>query len=156
MRGGPHILIGMGVGVALTAWRPDEAFAVISLAALGGLLPDIDHHGSMIGRRAGVVSLLAQRLLRHRGAIHSVLAAHVVAVTTLLVTGNQAWAAALWLGYLSHLLADGFSRAGVPYFWPAPWMIRLVPRRYRVRSGTNSVEWPLALVVVGVATVTLR
>ncbi|WP_124726962.1 metal-dependent hydrolase [Staphylospora marina] len=54
----------------------------------------------------------------HRSVTHSLLATAYVTWTVYLISPSLAKAAAV--GYLSHLLADALTRAGVPFFWP--WM----------------------------------
>ena len=100
------------VGVPITGYA--------SLAAgLGGLLPDMDHPESVVGRRARLISLPLSAIFGHRGFTHSLLAAMLVGLSLWHLPLNSA---SFWLpvcvGYLSHLLGDALSASGVPLFYP--------------------------------------
>lgn len=93
-------------------------------AAFGGLLPDLDHPSSALGRRLPVISLPLSALVGHRGVTHSLFAVVVMFVGLLLTTALPAYAwgqgfiAPLLLGYLSHITGDAMTPSGVPLFWP--------------------------------------
>ncbi|ARJ64976.1 hypothetical protein WV31_04490 [Magnetospirillum sp. ME-1] len=90
-------------------------------AALGALLPDIDHPSSWIGRRLWPVSKPLSMVLGHRGLTHSLLAViGGLAVLMLMepARGLVRLAEPLALGYLSHLAADALTPSGVPLLWP--------------------------------------
>lgn len=84
---------------------------------LGSLLPDLDHPGSLIGRKFSFFSKLTHRSLGHRGALHSLLA-------LLGWFWGLAWlfpkplALAFLGGYGSHLVLDAMTKGGFPIFWP--------------------------------------
>jgi inner membrane protein len=114
---------------------PDPVVAVAlsaGVAALAALAPDLDHAGSTLARFAGPVSwALARglaRLLKHRGSLHSALAAVAAGVLAALL-GQRLGLAGLGLlvgyGWASHVLADALTDRGVPLLWPL--------RRRRVR-----------------------
>ena len=95
------------------------------MAGLGGLLPDLDHPESTVGRRVRLISLPLSALVGHRGMTHSVLAvvgmaALMIAVTNLPALSGARWAILpLCVGYLSHLLGDGLTKGGIPLLWPS-------------------------------------
>jgi inner membrane protein len=82
---------------------------------------------------------------RHRGRTHTLLA------LGLLLAGAAyldwpAWALAGCAGYASHLLADSFTRSGIPLFWPlSEWRFHLTPRLLWITTGT----WPEYVIVFG-------
>jgi inner membrane protein len=106
------------VAVALSA-------GVVALAALA---PDLDHAGSTLARVAGPVGRGVARLLKHRGPLHSALAALLAGVlagllgSRLGVTGLGPLAG---YGWAAHVLTDALTDRGVPLLWPL--------RRRRVR-----------------------
>ncbi|MBF0168255.1 MAG: metal-dependent hydrolase [Alphaproteobacteria bacterium] len=113
-----HVVVGGAVwaGVSQALGQPTAPEA-LGLAALGALLPDIDHPKSWVGKRLALVSVPLAALIGHRGLTHSLLA--VLAFSLFLgFAGTSSLAAPLAVGYLSHLLADGFTLSGVPLFWP--------------------------------------
>lgn len=120
MMAGSHIVVGAALW-ALTA-RLSELDAIapqsLAAAALGSLLPDIDHPHSWAGRKVPFISIPLSLLLGHRGLTHSALA--VVACAMVLAIMGTGWLAApVVVGYLSHLLADGLTPSGVPLMWPS-------------------------------------
>src|SRR4051812_27051315 len=124
------LLAGSHVALGAAAWalaapgfgRPALDAGSLALAALGALLPDIDHPKSWVGRRLRPVSDGIAAVFGHRGITHSLLA---VAGCGLLLRGN--WALPVVLGYLSHLGGDLLTPAGLRLFWPLPgrWAVPL-------------------------------
>jgi membrane-bound metal-dependent hydrolase YbcI (DUF457 family) len=111
----------VGVGLALvTAQALDrDTAATLELAAAawaGSTLPDAD---------------LALHL-RHRGITHSALAC--AAVTWLALTLGVA---GLAIGYVSHVVADACTPAGVRALAPVSRRaVHLLPKRARIRTGS--------------------
>lgn len=142
------------VAVGVSAWAVAAPFLTghaadplgLGLAALASLAPDMDHPQSWFGRRIAPLSHLVSAIFGHRGITHSALA-----------VGMCAWAAGMWggqmgiwplvVGYVSHLLADGLTPAGVPLLWPLKTRFALPV----ARTG-GLVEWGIvALVMAGAA-----
>jgi inner membrane protein len=120
MMAGSHVVVGLAAwtlaapAIGLPALSPEA----LALAAVGALLPDIDHPHSWVGRRARLVSRPLASLLGHRGVTHSLLA--VLAGAALLASQGVARDALdpLAVGYLSHLAADALTPAGLRLAWP--------------------------------------
>ncbi|KAA9001744.1 metal-dependent hydrolase [Affinibrenneria salicis] len=95
-------------------------------ALLTSLLPDIDHPKSLLGQRLKWISAPIARAFGHRGFTHSLLAivAGLWFIHTRLPAGwiipSDAWHAMI-IGYLSHIIADMLTSAGVPLLWPCRW-----------------------------------
>ena len=116
---------------------------------LGGLLPDIDHTQSSIGRRLKPVSMLLSALLGHRVVTHSLVA--VVAMSFIawcalrgldwLPEHSTSFVLGLSVGYLSHLLADWLTNSGIPLLWP---MKRRFVAPFAISTG-SSIEYLIAL-----------
>ncbi|MBL6457614.1 metal-dependent hydrolase [Belnapia sp. T6] len=120
MMAGSHVALGIAAWVALAphlGQAPLEPGAM-ALAALGGLLPDIDHPKSWVGQRLRPISDILAAVFGHRGVTHSVLA--VVGCWWLLRYGAvpARWAAPVVAGYLSHLGADLLTPGGLRLAWP--------------------------------------
>ncbi|WP_192456635.1 metal-dependent hydrolase [Musicola keenii] len=103
---------------------------IIPAAILTSLLPDIDHPKSVLGQRLKWISAPIARLCGHRGFTHSLLA--IVAGLYFIRTRLPAdWPIppdvyhAMIVGYLSHIIADMLTSAGVPLLWPCRWRFRL-------------------------------
>ncbi|WP_043157375.1 metal-dependent hydrolase [Aeromonas diversa] len=93
---------------------------LLPAALLGGLLPDLDHPKSVLGQWLPFISRPLARLFGHRGFTHSLLATGLVlwGVQSSLPGGPEGVKKALLLGYLSHLLGDLLTPAGIPLLWP--------------------------------------
>jgi inner membrane protein len=93
-------------------------------AAVGSLLPDLDHPESALGRRLPLISVPLSRLVGHRGVTHSLLAVVGLFGVLLAVVAIPAYQGLgglimpLVMGYLSHILGDAMTPSGVPLFWP--------------------------------------
>ena len=78
MIGKTHRLGGLTVGLAVplvchfadTDFSLLETFSFTTGAALGSLIPDIDHQGSMIGQKVKPLSILIRKTCGHRGVTH--------------------------------------------------------------------------------------
>jgi inner membrane protein len=119
----------LGVSSGVSAADPVVAVALsVVVVTLAALAPDLDHAGSTLARVAGPVSRGLARLLKHRGPLHSPLAALLAgAVAGLLGARLGVTGLGLLVGYgwAAHVLTDALTDRGVPLFWPL--------RRRRVR-----------------------
>ena len=80
-----------------------------------------------------MLSLFLYKSLHHRGPLHSLLFAIsitiVVSLTIALLGGSWLWGLAFGWGWLCHILGDGLTPQGIPFFWPlSDERIRLLPR----------------------------
>lgn len=128
-----HLLWSATVG--MVAWpyagpQDLESLKVFSIwmgvALVGGLLPDIDHPKSWIGKRIPILPSLIYQLSGHRGWTHSLFALLAYA----LLVGGVCWGltrnVALSMligggaaaGFGAHLAGDFITNRGVPLFWP--------------------------------------
>lgn len=115
-----HVLVGSLSAVGMAAAGHLEMSAVnIAAAALGSLLPDIDHTKSAVGRRLLPLSMLVSSIFGHRGITHSLLAVIGLGFALAFYAPSMPeWAVAIIIGYLSHLAADWLTPYGVPLLWP--------------------------------------
>lgn len=92
---------------------------IVPSAILTCLLPDIDHPKSFLGQRLKWISKPIARAFGHRGFTHSLLAVFALLATFYLKVPESWFIPAdalqgMVLGYLSHILADMLTPAGVP------------------------------------------
>jgi membrane-bound metal-dependent hydrolase YbcI (DUF457 family) len=92
---------GLIMGIAILRWS--MVAVVLSLGLMG-------------------FSWVLYKSLHHRGPLHSLLITLVVTIAACIAFAafNQAWTWGLafgW-GWLMHILADGLTKEGVPFFWP--------------------------------------
>lgn len=126
---------------------------IVPAALLSCQLPDIDHPKSFLGQRLKWISQPIARIFGHRGFTHSLLAvAGGVALLQLKLPSQLLIPVdvfqGLILGYLSHIVADMLTPAGVPLLWPCRWRFRLP--LLNSKKG-NQLERVFCLVLVGYA-----
>lgn len=156
-----HIMLGAAVGISIAApLSPAIAVGAVWFGMVGGGFPDwldlrSDYH----------------RHLKHRGFSHSLSAAVLMSAGFWLLlrlltrslgwshlseSDVYAWVAAFGLGYISHILADACTHAGVRLWLPfsqRTWW--LLPRLLRGKTS-GSIDFfarVLALVVIVVGIV---
>lgn len=101
-------------------------FWVLGFVLIGSIFVDIDSCSSKIGKKFWFLSWP----FRHRGILHS----FVVCVFLSLIVGimNRWMGFGFGVGYVSHLVLDGFTRMGVKLFWPFG---------FRVKGFVKSGSW---------------
>ena len=120
-----------------------------SAVACGALLPDLDSPHSAFGRRVRPLSVLLNRLLTHRGALHSLLVGCAVGALLTIYTPLKGYGGLIGLGWLSHVVGDLFFTSqspGVALFWPYPKKVSLL--RLSVGGLMESIFSLLLLVVI--------
>lgn len=92
---------------------------------------------------------------RHRTVTHSILALLYVTWTAYLIA--PPYALAVGFGYLSHLVADTFTAAGVPYLWPIRYDFGFKGVGIKIESGgpTDHLVGKVAIVAASVGLVYL-
>ncbi|MEI4259966.1 MAG: metal-dependent hydrolase [Candidatus Dasytiphilus stammeri] len=103
---------------------------IISAAILTSLLPDIDHPRSLLGQHLKWLSASMRVIFGHRGFTHSILAlAAAVKIFNLTLLLSRVIipddvSQGMIIGYISHLIADSLTPAGIPLLWPLRWKLR--------------------------------
>ncbi|ELS02723.1 putative membrane-bound metal-dependent hydrolase [Xenococcus sp. PCC 7305] len=94
------------------------------IAGIGGLMPDLDHPKSALGRRIPLVSDTISALFGHRGITHSLLAVGVMILVLMSITTKPEYQELNWMvaplciGYISHIIGDSLTPSGVPLLYP--------------------------------------
>jgi inner membrane protein len=153
--GTPAVLPVLGLPPGETASDPVVSIALsVGVVAAAALAPDIDHARGTVGRAAGAPGRLAagtvSRLLKHRGPLHSALAAAGAGVIAELLgerVGVTGLGVLVAFGWASHILADALTDRGVPLLWPL-WRKRLrLPFGLGIATGSGAEA---VIVVAGV------
>jgi inner membrane protein len=100
----------------------------ILLALLATYVPDIDTKNSKLGKKKIFRPL--QIFMKHRGFFHSF--TFLFLITLVFVIFVPILALGFFLGYSSHLLADGFTLEGIMPFYP--WKRKIFGR---IRTGSQ-------------------
>ena len=120
MRGFTHLLLATLFALFFAPFFSFEKYIVFfALFVFAALLPDIDHPGSMLGKKLWPFSLLISFFFGHRGLLHS-----VFVPAGFLFLGwyfGLFWIGlALAGGYISHLIGDSLTVSGVQPFGIGP------------------------------------
>ncbi|MEJ9151418.1 metal-dependent hydrolase [Bacillus smithii] len=120
MEGKTHIVGSLAAGALylnLGGAVGHEALFFGSLA-LGALIPDIDHTGSLIGRKVPLIDNIINTVFGHRSFTHSLL----FLVLAFLLFQQTSWPKDIELGILmgmfSHMVLDMLTKQGVKFLWP--------------------------------------
>jgi len=112
-----HLAFGLLFALlALTFIHPANKYVFIAIVVLAALLPDIDHENSKINSKIPGLKFVA-KIFGHRGILHSVWIP--LALWIILDVGfNSRYGSAVFIGYLSHLVADGLTKMGINMVHP--------------------------------------
>ncbi len=137
MTGGSHVIVGVSTIVAiamLTGEVPDRIG--FGMVILGSVLPDIDNGGIITSVIPGgrSISKGINAIVGHRGFTHWLIVPIALILSGIFYSEYLIW---LGIGYLSHILADSCTLAGVPMF--APFSDRIYGLRFFRTGGV--VEW---------------
>lgn len=150
MNGYTHKIGGTCAGLVATCLALQEPFSpekltvaglVVAGAALGSLLPDIDHKNSTISKKHKITSWIMTHLFEHRGFTHAPLI-QMLFVAILFYLGKNlggvigysylGFVVGLGIGILSHTLLDWLTVGGVPLLYP------FTKRRFHLMSLKTS------------------
>ena len=169
MMGRTHAMIGvasLGAFSLISGYFSSETFALLAVAAaFGALLPDLDaaesqiKHLQVMGLKPLTpLSRIIHRALGHRGLLHSLLG---VCLASLVVMPLGVWwdwslPITVSLGYASHLAADACTKSGIPILFPRRRRYYLVPRTWRLTTGSPAEEMLFVVVTLLVLALLLR
>lgn len=125
MNGHTHLMVASGLGYIL---YPEIGLLGAGITALGGLLPDLDHPRSMLGKYMPLFSLLGGH---HRGWFHTVVG--LAAFTLPVMFYSETLVIGLAVGFASHLVLDSLNPTGIMWLWP------ITDQKYRmakIRTGS--------------------
>ncbi len=126
MRGTTHLAIGLLAALlaliilpalsAFLSFPSPNPLLFIPLVLLGALLPDVDHENSRINRLLPVTRIVPW-FFAHRGFFHSLWPPFIITLIAI-AAGMPSIGLYLVIGYLSHLLSDMLTHAGIGPFHP--------------------------------------
>ncbi|WP_440867264.1 metal-dependent hydrolase [Symbiopectobacterium purcellii] len=134
MTAGGHFIFALASAIFAKKLELSPALAqgswgyIIIGGILTCLLPDIDHPKSLLGQRLKWLSIPIAKVFGHRGITHSFLA--IAGCCTFLFSGFLSriiipipidFVHGMVVGYISHVVADMLTPAGVPLLWPCRW-----------------------------------
>ncbi len=89
----------------------------IFLVTIFSGLPDIDHPGSIYGKKLFFISIPISIISKHRGILHSIFPPLAI-FFILSNTGYAFLGLAIFAGYLTHLLCDALTKEGINFLNP--------------------------------------
>lgn len=113
-----HVAFGFLAGLLAKPFFPSgNTYLYYLFVFLGSILPDIDERKSIISQKTSLFSWIIHILFKHRGIFHSLWFALLFSAVVYYITGYT-YAFAFFIGYMSHILADGLTKQGVNVLHP--------------------------------------
>ena len=141
-----HAAFGFLAGLLAMNYFNVNRYIFLSMAVFGSLFVDIDDAGSYFGNKIRPVSSMIKFLFKHRGVFHSVFMALLI-FTGFWYFGMIGYGYGFFIGYLSHLVADGLTLDGVRIFYPfSKFAVRGF---FRTGGIFESIFFALVLVAIG-------
>jgi len=134
-----HIVFSLAV-YFLLSYYVAMPFYVLIFVLLATAFVDIDIKNSKMGK--GWYFRPLQWFTRHRGFLHSLV---VGLLFSLIIASISQWAGfGFFVGYMSHLLLDCFTKSGIALFWPFSWKVKGF-----IRSGGIVEQVVFVLLLLG-------
>ncbi len=105
-----------------TYFSVKHPFLFIVLALITTLCVDIDYSGSKVGKLTQPFSSIIHKILGHRGLLHSMLVP-ICLFIIIQFLGYPEQAIAVLIGYVSHIVLDMMTPAGIKIFYPLQYNI---------------------------------
>ena len=120
MKGTTHLLVAVVFALLFAPFFSFGKYTLFfTIFLFAALLPDIDHPGSLLGKRLWPLSSLLSLFFGHRGFLHSIFIP--LAFLFLGWYFHILWIGiALAGGYMSHLFADSLTVSGIKPFGVGP------------------------------------
>lgn len=112
-----HLTFGFLIALLTKNFFPGNEVIFFGIVLFASLLPDIDSPNSRLGHKAGIFSRLINTFLGHRGIFHSLLMTLMFSYTLFYFFGVT-YGIAMFLGYMSHLMADSLTKQGINLLAP--------------------------------------
>ncbi|MES5837493.1 metal-dependent hydrolase [Bacillus cereus group sp. MG11] len=119
---------------------------------IGGLLLDIDHPDSKMGRKFRFLSWGINKVFGHRGLTHTLIFTMLLSILLFFCTTffdgylqvlYSQFVIGITVGCLSHLLLDSMTKAGVPLFYP------FTKKHFRIaKFRTNRDEFVVSTICI--------
>jgi len=117
-----HLLFSLFLALLIFNYFNLNPYLFVIILVFSAILPDIDHGKSWIGRKLKLFSFIINLIFKHRRFIHSIIFASIAALIIRIFLGLY-WIP-FYIGYLSHLVLDAFTKQGVYLFYPSNFRIK--------------------------------
>ena len=120
-----HLTVSAAIALPILSVTHELNYIAVGGVLIGSLLPDIDHPQSYIGRKVWVLAKGINIIFGHRGIVHSLLPVLLLAIASSMLDSLFLWC--ITLGFLLHLIEDGFSKGGLGWFQPLKKKKLIIP-----------------------------
>lgn len=148
MTGKTHIVGGVASGMVLASVTSYEPTTLVIAGAVGGLLPDICHGGSKIGRKMPVLSKIINTIFGHRTFTHSLLFLILVWLLLEIFIPINAAKTGVLAGMVSHFILDAATKNGIKLLYPLKITVR-----FPVTTRTGGAVEYIVLAILTLITV---
>jgi len=111
-----HLAFSLLIGLLTYNYFDLNYIIFILIILFTGILPDIDHPKSKLGRKLKILSYPINFIFGHRGLFHSLLIALGFSFLIWMIFGD--YYIPFFIGFLSHLIADGITKQGIDFTYP--------------------------------------
>ncbi len=139
-----HLAFGFLSALALLPFinAGSNKYLFFGAVLIASLFPDIDQPNSKISNNIPLLSKIVNAFSKHRGIFHSAFCAFLLPGLVWYFLSNI-YGVALFIGYMSHLVIDGFTKSGINFLHP---FAKLHLSGF-VETGTM-MEWIVLFVIV--------
>lgn len=124
MTGKTHTIGALAASLATSQFTNYDPVLLVGAGVVGGLIPDICHGGSKIGRTLPFISRIVNILFGHRSFTHSLLFMFIVGSLLHTYEQNAAVTVGLLVGMMSHYILDMSTKKGIQLFFPLTIRVR--------------------------------
>ncbi|MBS3156198.1 metal-dependent hydrolase [Candidatus Woesearchaeota archaeon] len=111
-----HLVFSLLIGLLTYNYFKLNYIIFILIILFTGILPDIDHPKSKLGRKLKILSYPINFIFGHRGLFHSLFIALSSSFLIWIIFGD--YYIPFFIGFLSHLIADGITKQGIDFTYP--------------------------------------
>ena len=146
MRGKTHLLFAILLGIFyLDSFRFSGNKLIFFVAiGLAGLIPDIDHPNSILGRKLKPISIIIHILFGHRKLFHSIF--FIIGVSLLAYLFVPFYLIPILIGLVSHIILDMISKEGIILFYP--FNILNIKGLFKVGGIFESIIYTILIILI--------
>src|SRR5699024_3043048 len=148
MTGKTHLMGGLASTTVLATFTHYDPTLLMISGTIGGIIPDICHGGSKIGRKFPLLSKIINTLFGHRTFTHSLLFVLLIGLLLSMITQNESILIGTMVGVISHLILDAATKNGIKLLYP-------VQITFRFPFATKTGGMVESIVLIGLTLLTI-
>jgi len=111
-----HLAFALLIGLLTMNLFDFNKYLFLGIVLFAGILPDIDHPKSKLGRKLKILSWPIKFIFGHRNLLHSLV--FLFGLCSVIWVFLDNWWIPVAVGYVSHLIADGLTKQGINFVYP--------------------------------------